>query len=147
VKRSRRLQTLVKLVQLAERGAREQLAQANHELLRREQQCRQLEGYDAEYAARWLDSGRRGVDGAELARLGAFRASLASTLAIQERAVEAAREQAAQSATRWSATRDRLRTFEDLVERTRAAESREAERREQNALDDLPPRREPGAAD
>jgi len=142
MKRSQRLQTLVKLVRLAERGARERLAQANAELQRREQQQRQLESYDAEYALRWIEKGRAGLDGAELGRLGAFRDSLASTIAIQERAAEAARQQAALSIAQWRATRERLRMFEDLAERTRVAEEREAERRQQNALDDLPPRRD-----
>ena len=88
MKRSRRLETLVKLAQLAERGARERLAQSNRELQRREQQQQQLESYEQEYATRWLAAGRDGIAGAELAQLGAFRASLADTLAIQQRSGE-----------------------------------------------------------
>jgi flagellar FliJ protein len=143
VKRSQRLQTLVKLVQLAERGARERLAQANRELHRREQQQQQLESYEQEYATRWIETGRHGIAGTELAQLGAFRASLADTLAIQERAVGAAREQSVLSAAQWRAVRNRQRMFEDLAARARADEEREAARRLQKLMDDLPRRVDP----
>jgi flagellar FliJ protein len=143
VKRSQRLQTLVQLVQLAERGARERLAQANRELLRREQQQQQLESYEQEYATRWLESGRQGIAGAQLAQLGAFRASLAGSLAIQERAVGTAREQSVLSAAQWRAVRNRQRMFEDLAARARADEEREAARRLQKLMDDLPRRIDP----
>ena len=129
MKRSQRLQTLVQLVQLAERGARERLAQANRELHRREQQQQQLETYEQEYATRWLETGRQGIAGAQLAQLGAFRASLAGSLAVQERAVGAAR--------------NRQRMFEDLAARARADEEREAARRLQKLMDDLPRRIDP----
>ena len=140
MKRSRRLETLVKLAQLAERGSRERLAQSNRELQRREQQQQQLESYEQEYATRWLAAGRHGIAGAELAQLGAFRASLADTLAIQQRAVGVAREQSALSAAQWRAVRNRQRMFEDLAARARADEEREAARRLQKLMDDLPRR-------
>ena len=142
MKRSQRLQTLVQLVQLAERGARERLAQANRELHRREQQQQQLETYEQEYATRWLETGRQGIAGAQLAQLGAFRASLAGSLAVQERAAPTARSWTARSA-RHCAARNRQRMFEDLAARARADEEREAARRLQKLMDDLPRRIDP----
>jgi flagellar FliJ protein len=147
VKRSQRFQTLVKLVQLAERGARERLGHANRELHRREQQQQQLESYEREYATRWLETGRHGIAGTELAQLGAFRASLADTLAIQERAVGAAREQSVLSAAQWRGVRNRQRMFADLAARARAEEEREAARRLQKLIDDLPRRVDPSDAE
>jgi flagellar FliJ protein len=137
VKRSRRLQTLVRLAGAAERQARLRLAQTSQDLGRKEQQGRLLESYDVEYAAGWIERGRVGLSGADLGRLAAFRASLASTIEIQQEAVRTARTQLARDAGNWSQERNRMRVFGDLVERARDQERRVAERREQRAIDDL----------
>ncbi len=137
MKRSRRLQTLVRLAGAAERQARLRLAQASQDLGRKEQQARLLESYDAEYAESWIERGRSGLSGADLGRLGAFRASLASTIGVQDEAVRAARARLANDAARWSQERNRVRVFDELVERAQLQERRVAERREQRAIDDL----------
>ena len=137
MKRSRRLQTLVRLAGAAERQARLRLAQASQDLGRKEQQARLLESYDAEYAESWIERGRSGLSGADLGRLGAVRQSLAVTIGGQEEAVRAARARLANDAARWSQERNRVRVFDELVERAQLQERRVAERREQRAIDDL----------
>lgn len=137
MKRSQRLQTLVRLAGAAERQARLRLAQTSQDLGRKEQQAGLLESYDAEYAERWIERGRSGLSGADLGRLGAFRASLASTIGVQQQAVRAARAQLSCDATLWAQERNRVRVFGDLVERAQREERRVAERREQRTIDDL----------
>ena len=55
----------------------------------------------------------------------------------------AAREQSVLSAAQWRAARNRQRMFEDLAARARADEEREAARRLQKLMDDLPRRIDP----
>lgn len=137
MKRSQRLATLSRLAGMAERGARLRLAQANQDLLRKQQQQRLLHDYDAEYAERWLQSGRDGVSGRRLVELGAFRAGLARTLEVQDLAVHGAAETLQRQAIEWRRGRERLRVMEELVESAGRRENHEVERREQRLLDDL----------
>ena len=51
--------------------------------------------------------------------------------------MRAARDQLTRDAVLWSRERNRVRVFDDLVERARMQERRVAERREQRAIDDL----------
>ena len=60
-----------------------------------------------------------------------------STIGVQQDAVRAARDQLTRDAVLWSRERNRVRVFDDLVERARMQERRVAERREQRAIDDL----------
>jgi flagellar biosynthesis chaperone FliJ len=115
------------------------------ELLRREQQQQQLESWANRNTPRaGSQAVAEGIAGACNWRgSAAFRASLAGSLAIQERAVGTAREQSVLSAAQWRAVRNRQRMFEDLAARARADEEREAARRLQKLMDDLPRRIDP----
>jgi len=134
--RSRRMDTLLRLRSLAETAARRRLAQSSAELRRREAQCEQLQSYDQEYGANWIERGSQGIDGAHMARFGLFRASLAATLATQQGVVAAGREQVSLRAAQWADMRAREKVFEELVQRARREEKRERERREQRLADD-----------
>lgn len=135
--RSRRLATLERLAGMTERAARLRLARANQDLQRKLGQQAQLESYDAEYATRWLESGRAGLGGRRLMELASFRQGLARTLQAQAIAVGNARAVLGQEGARWSLERERLRVFGQLVESARKHEEQEAEKRRQHALDDL----------
>jgi flagellar export protein FliJ len=137
MKRSQRLGTLSRLAGMAEHAARLRLAQANQDLLRKQQQQRQLRDYDAEYAERWLEAGRDGVSGRRLVELGAFRSGLARTLAVQDAAVGGATELLQHEAGEWRRRRERLRVMEKLVDAARRREDYVAERRLQRVIDDL----------
>lgn len=137
MKRSRRLQTLVRLAAAVERRARIGLGNASQDLARKQQQTGQLESYEQEYSARWIERGRGGMSAGELATMTAFRSSLARIIDVQRNAVAAARTERAQQAQRWSRERNRLQAMERLVERASDAERRVAERLEQRATDDL----------
>jgi flagellar export protein FliJ len=134
--RSARMETLLRLRSLAETAARRRLAQSSAELQRREAQCEQLQSYDREYAASWIERGAQGIDGAHIARFGLFRASLSATLATQQHAVQAGREQVSLRASQWADMRAREKVFEELAQRARRDEERERERREQRLADD-----------
>ena len=135
--RSRRLATLERLAGMTERAARLRLARANQDLQRKLGQQAQLESYDAEYATRWLESGRAGLSGRRLGELAAFRQSLARTLQTHATAVGNARATLGQEGALWRRERERLRVFGALVESARRHEERESEKRRQHALDDL----------
>ncbi len=132
-----RLRMLAQLAALAEREARQRLGRANAELHRREAQQSQLDDYAREYAERWVEAGRQGIDGRTLGRLAAFRASLDATLEVQRVAVMQARDGSVQAVARWRAARDRQRSFDELTVRAVHGEERAAQRREQQRIDDL----------
>jgi flagellar export protein FliJ len=137
VKRSRRLDTLVRLAAMAERNARTGLARATQDLMRKDGQQRQLESYETEYGEAWLDAGRRGLPGDRAKGLAAFRDSLANTLEAQRSSVRLATSQRDEQAHRWQGMRAQLRVFEDLAKRSRQDEERERERKLQKAIDEL----------
>jgi flagellar protein FliJ len=137
MKRSRRLLTLVKLAGMAENAARQRLARANQELIHKQQQQRLLQSYDDEYSERWIETGRRGISGAELHRIGAFRTSLGATIKLQESQVAQSREGVARSASTWAGQRGQLRIFTELQQRARKLENAAADKREQRTVDDL----------
>lgn len=137
MRRSRQMDTLVRLAAMAERNARTGLAGANQDLLRKNGQQRQLESYEAEYGEAWLEAGRGGVSGQAAAGLSAFRVSLGNTMAAHQASVSAAAEARDVQARRWQGMRQQLRVFNDLAERSRREEDRERERRLQKSIDEL----------
>jgi len=136
VKRSDRMQTLLKLAGLVERASRLRLAQANTDLHRKEQQQRQLTEYQREYAEQWIASGKSGLSGAAVASLSAFRANLAAALAVQDRSVATAHEALTRSAEQWTVQRNRQRVFNELLGKALAQERRELQKRLQRDADE-----------
>lgn len=135
--RAGRLRMLAQLAALAENDARLRLGRANAELHRREAQQLQLADYAREYAERWVQAGRQGIDGHTLGRLAAFRASLDATLEVQHEAVTQARAGSVQAVERWRAARNRQRAFDELTARAQRGEESVAQRREQQRIDDI----------
>ena len=137
MKRSRRLETLVRLAAMAENTARTGLARANEDVVRKDRQQQQLESYEAEYGAAWLEAGRNGMSGLQAKGLSAFRDSLATTLEGHRASVRTATLQREEYARRWRGMRAQLQVFEDLAARARRAEDIERERKLQKAMDEL----------
>ena len=137
MKRSERLNTLARLAGSIERAARTRLAHANQDVSRKLNQEQQLRDYESEYSNRWIASGRRGIEGTELQRIGAFRNSLQRAISTQEGVLAEARTNAGHAAMFWSKQRNRLNTLEDLVERARGREYLEREKRLQREIDEL----------
>jgi len=137
MKRSARLDTLVKLAAMAERASRLRLARANQEQQRKLAQRRQLETYDLEYARRWLEDGRAGVSAHRLQQVAAFRDSLAHSVELQREVERLAREGLQRDAGQWRGSRERLRVLARLQRDALASEDREQERRAQRVLDDM----------
>lgn len=144
MRRSDRMQTLLKLAGVVERAARLRLAQANADMQRKEQQHKQLTEYEREYAEQWIASGKSGLSGAALASLAAFRANLASALVVQGQSVAGAHEALARSAEHWAVQRNRQRVFNELLVKALEQERRELQKRSQRDVDESSAIRAPG---
>lgn len=138
-KRSKRLQTVLKLAQLRQQLAAEQLGAMTRTAAEQAQQAEQLRHYQLDYGEHFKALGGAGVSPGLLRNFQGFFKQLDRAVDTQGERVLLAREQREESRRRWQHQYAREKNLEKLVQRVALEEEIEAEKKQQRALDDRPP--------
>lgn len=139
-KTSDRLRTVLKLAQLRQQQAAEQLGEMTRNAQALEHQADQLKHYQFDYAQHFKGLGREGVSVNQVRNFQNFYASLEQAIDTQqERIVLASRQQEA-ARERWQQQYAREKNLEKLVDRKAHEEQLQHEKVLQRQLDDRPRR-------
>jgi len=130
--------------QLAERKERDAAAAFGKTLRDREaalQRLQELQQYHGEYLQRFDAATRMGMGGAQIQEYLAFIGKLEQAIAEQQRVLDQKQHVCDDSKQQWRGQYTRSRAMDTVLERMRADEQRERERREQAASDERNQRR------
>lgn len=135
--RAERMAPVQRVFGEAERDRARELGDAQRRLAEAEARLAELRSYQAEYIGSFRQRARDGQPVMALRDFQVFLARLEEALRQQERAVTAAREQAAGCRRTWQGAARQVQAMESVVDRWQAVESRAGTRREQKESDEL----------
>lgn len=107
-----------------------------------EQQLADLRTYHAEYLARYQLANQQGMSVSRIREFQVFMDKLEHAIAEQEKVVAKAVAACAAAQDLWRDKYTRTQVMSNVVDRMKADEAREADRREQAQADDRPQRRD-----
>ena len=140
MKRSRRLQPVVRVAENRQQQAARALGLAQGELAQAQQRLSELKGYREEYIRRFQAAGAQGMVVVQMADYRQFLHRLAMAIEQQVKVVAHVTARVEDQRRRWFASRGKAQMLDNVVQRYQADEQREADRKEQVELDDRPPR-------
>lgn len=135
MKRSRRLDSVLRLAKSREREAAAKLAQARHQLSQRQELQQQLLRHQSEYREQAKSQATIPASAIKVRR--AFVGQLQRAFEQQAGAIEAARRQVEQARRDWLAQRVRFQSIEKARNQMRDDEALVETRAEQRRLDEL----------
>jgi flagellar protein FliJ len=135
--RSERLDVVQQVAARNEREHAERVAAAQRHLQEMEDKHAALEKYRAEYEAGFAARSRAGFDAIGVRDFQAFLAKLGEALVAQGEVVKQARAAVDAVRAQWREAAQRAHVVDSLAERWQHEETRAADRREQNATDEL----------
>ncbi len=141
MKKSQRLTPISKVNRDKENAALRVLAECQRQLDDQRRRVSELEGYREEYVLRLEQLAARGASAQEVVACRGFIDRLGEAIVQQQRMAESCEREVEQQRSFWLATRRDAEVMDKVIERCRRDEQRDAERREQRAMDD---RRIPG---
>ncbi len=144
MKRSERLQAIIRLVAHHELSVARQLGLCQHQLADSRRRLAELLDYRAEYQQQFGERASR--NGFRLGDFRAFFDKLDLAIAQQRRVVENATRQWEESRRQWLSVHRRHETLSNAAERMSMEERQEERRREQKSADDQSLRRRPAGA-
>jgi flagellar FliJ protein len=135
MKKSKRLEPVVKVAENREQQATRALGEAQKRLAAAEQRLRELKQYREEYHARFKANGAAGMGAMFLEDYQKFLHKL--SLAIQQQVAVIAQAAAAVEEKKrlWHVSRSKTQMIESVVARYQAQEQRQADRKEQGEQD------------
>lgn len=136
MKRSRRLEPVVKVAENHEQEAAKALGESQTALTQAQQRLSELEHYREEYLKRFHSAGAVGMSAAQMADYRLFLANLDGAIEEQGRVVERAAAVVEQHRQAWFSRRGKVKVLDNVVARYQADERREADRKEQGDQDD-----------
>lgn len=134
--KSKRLQPVTQIAENRERQAAVEMAEFRRFLDSQEVRLEELRTYRHDYARQFEEAGRNGLNVARAADFRRILTQLGEAIAWQERRLQSLRQDYEQIRRRWTDSRARAAALAKVVERYRAEERRESERREQGELDE-----------
>jgi flagellar FliJ protein len=137
MKRSERLDIVQQAASRTERERAERVALAEKHLAEMQQKLAALEKYRAEYEAGFAARAGAGFDAIGVRDFQTFLARLGEALTQQRSLVSAARKALDAERDNWREAAQRAHVVETLAERWQTEEIREANRRDQQASDEL----------
>lgn len=137
MKRSERLDIVQQAASRTERERAERVALAEKHLAEMQQKLAALEKYRAEYEAGFAARAGAGFDAIGVRDFQIFLARLGEALTQQRSLVAAARKALDAERDNWREAAQRAHVVETLAERWQTEETREANRRDQQASDEL----------
>lgn len=142
-KRSRRLQTVLKLARIKQQQAAGRLGELTQAALAHADQEQQLKSYQSDYAEQFKSSAARGSAPALLRNFQGFYTQLEQAVETQQERVVLARDQRESARQEWQRLYARENTLENLVDRFASEEDIAEEKKLQREQDDRPPRKSP----
>ena len=134
-KRSKRISRVMDVAESHAQEASRDLALAEDELRKQQEQLTQLLAFRDDYASRH-GAGKQGVAPAQLQNTRAFLGRLEQAIAEQRKRVERAREQVDARRAQWQQRQTRAAALGKAADRFREDERRAEARREQAELDE-----------
>ncbi len=136
MKRSRRLEPVVKVAESSEQRAAQALGDSQLALTQAEQRQAELENYRQEYTQRFHAAGALGMTAVQMMDYRTFLANLDRAIAEQTMLVEHASSLVEQQREAWFSQRGKVKMLDNVVARYRADEQRDANRKEQGDQDE-----------
>lgn len=137
VRRSKKMEPVERLAEMREESALKRLGEALQALEAEEARRDQLEDFLREYRQRIQDAGRAGISGETMRGYIRFTEQLGDLIVAQGEQIRQARLRLDTARSGWQQLHGRRRAVTTLIERFRAREAREADRREQKESDEL----------
>jgi flagellar FliJ protein len=141
MKRSERLTTVLELAESREQQAARRLGEHSRKLENAQRNLENLRAFRENYAARFRQSGDRGLGMRQLMEFRVFLAKIDTAVADQERTVSKAQRELESRRNEWEATRRQALGMRTVMDRARAEESRAEEKRLQDEQDERACRR------
>ena len=135
-KRSERLQTVLRLAELRQQAAAEQLARSIQNAQAQQQQGEQLALYQQEYSEQYKSGGSAGLNAQQLQNFQRFFANLDTARETQQETITLAEGQQQRSRDQWQQQYSRQKKMAGLVDRVAFEEEQEEEKKLQRELDD-----------
>ena len=136
MKRSQRIEPVVKVAENREQEAARLLGDAQSALAQAQQRLTELDGYRDEYIKRFHTTGSAGMSAMQMMDYRAFLLKLDQAIAEQGIVVEQATHLVEQQRQEWFARRGKVKMLDTVVARYQADEQRDANRKEQGDQDD-----------
>lgn len=136
MKRSRRLQPVVKVAESREQQAARALGQSQQDLAQAEQRLAELEAYREEYIRRFHSEGATGMSAAQMGDYRQFLHKLARAIEQQGHVVGQAKKAVEAQRQHWFKSRGKVQMLDNVVSRYAADEQRESDRKEQHEQDE-----------
>lgn len=136
MKKSQRLEPVVKVAESREQQAARALGQAQAQLAQAEQRQAELEGYKEEYLRRFHTAGSRGMSAAQMEDYRRFLGKLDAAIAQQQQVVAQAAGIVETQRHQWFERRGKTRALDKVVSRYQADERRQEAQQEQGELDE-----------
>ncbi len=136
-RRSKKMEPVERLAGMREEAALKQLGEALQAVEREESRLAQLEDFQREYRQRMQDAGRAGLSGESMRGYVRFTEQLGELIVTQGEQIRQARGRLDLARANWQHHHGRHKAVTALIERFRAREAREADRREQKDSDEL----------
>ena len=131
------LKTLLDLAQDKSDAAATRLGRLNVQAQSAEQKLQLLIEYRREYEHNFQELSKTGVDQAKWLNFRAFMVKLDTAISEQEKAVSSSQNRVQLGRTDWHAEQHKLKTYDTLSQRHRAAEIKRASKIEQRDQDEL----------
>lgn len=139
-KRSDQIATVLKLAALREQQAARRLGRSQQGIDQLKAQAQQLQSYQREYGAQFLDQGTQGLSAQALRNYQGFFRNLDQAGVAQSQRIERADQQHQQLLEAWKSAYWRRETMDDLLQQRLAEEERaRLKREEQIAADNVRP--------
>jgi len=136
MKRSKRIQPLKNLASRHEQQAARVLGQSRSQLGQKQSRLQELFAYREEYQQRFRREAENGIAGSQLQAYQTFMQQLDEAIRQQRVQVEQAEQACNTVATQWRETHVRTQALDKTIQRFRAQENQQAEKRIQREADD-----------
>ena len=136
MKKSKRLQPVVKVAESREQQAARALGQAQSRQADAEQRLAELQGYREDYIARFHAAGARGMGAVRMEDYQKFLHKLAMAIEQQKQVIAQAQQVVEEKRRLWHVSRSKKQMLGNVVSRYQAEEQRLADRKEQGELDE-----------
>ena len=134
--RSKRMQSVQHLAHNREQDAVKKLGESQQYLDAQQTKLQELRAYRDEYAKAFESSGGAGLDALRIQEYRAFLGRLNQAIQQQETIIAQCSARHEQTRRQWLATHSHSQAIDKVLERYRQQERKQAERREQQELDE-----------
>jgi flagellar FliJ protein len=136
MKRSKRLQSVITLVQMTEQDSARKLAKTGQELTESERKLEALKASRLEYSQRFEAQSKTSISVPEIKMFHLFLQRLDEAITQLQAQCQVRQQVNEQSKQVWLQSRNKSRVLDNIAERYRKEEASSEQRREQDEMDD-----------